>query len=331
MTFVEAAEEILRRYNRPMTAGDIVNEALRIGLLETRSVDKAATMRYSLGDIRRSDKQEASSIVKIDSIHWGLREWTTVKPHERWGEGFAVGSIYTRGEISDYFGTNDASINNGVFKPKGRNIVLLFVTAKKTKDRPQYKDQLSGEILEWDGQISGRTDYLIKEHKKLDVTLLVFYRKSRGEFPNSGFIFLGNAIFLRSTGSHPTHFWLRLEALQDMADDEPNLTYLEGAQRKKAMTAYERDPGARAAAISIHGTTCQVCGFNFESFYGSRGIGYAEVHHVIPLSVTGVERETDPEKDLIVLCSNCHRMIHRVRSDTITPDGLRSMIRGAYQ
>jgi len=53
---------------------------------------------------------------------------------------------------------------------------------------------------------------------------------------------------------------------------------------------------------------CAACGFDFERFYGDRGKGYIECHHVIPLHETGERRVSI--SDLALLCSNCHRMIH---------------------
>ncbi|WP_089158255.1 HNH endonuclease [Micromonospora sp. NBS 11-29] len=78
----------------------------------------------------------------------------------------------------------------------------------------------------------------------------------------------------------------------------------------------DRDKGIRDKAIkrhkSIHGfVACQACGFNFAATYGPRGEDYIECHHRVPLSESGetVTRVTD----FVLLCSNCHRMIHRVR------------------
>jgi 5-methylcytosine-specific restriction enzyme A len=60
------------------------------------------------------------------------------------------------------------------------------------------------------------------------------------------------------------------------------------------------------------GFTCQACGLNFEEVYGSIGKGYIEAHHLVPLSLLKGKRVAlDPEHDFAVLCSNCHRMIHR--------------------
>lgn len=67
---------------------------------------------------------------------------------------------------------------------------------------------------------------------------------------------------------------------------------------------------------------CEVCGINFGRVYGDRGTGYIEVHHTLPLHVSGAT-ETKLN-DLALLCSNCHRMIHR--SPWTTPDDLRAQI-----
>jgi len=55
---------------------------------------------------------------------------------------------------------------------------------------------------------------------------------------------------------------------------------------------------------------CEVCEFDFEQEYGSLGKGFCEVHHLKPLG-DGSRAKTTKMEDLIVLCSNCHRMIHR--------------------
>jgi 5-methylcytosine-specific restriction protein A len=72
--------------------------------------------------------------------------------------------------------------------------------------------------------------------------------------------------------------------------------------------------------------TCNVCGFNFEEAYGERGKDYIAVHHLTPVSTFGKTTKVDPKSDMIVLCSNCHRMIHRRKDDVLTPEELTSFL-----
>lgn len=55
---------------------------------------------------------------------------------------------------------------------------------------------------------------------------------------------------------------------------------------------------------------CEVCEFDFQKKYGELGLGYIECHHIIPLSQFQVSKKTKLE-DLALVCSNCHRMLHK--------------------
>lgn len=87
--------------------------------------------------------------------------------------------------------------------------------------------------------------------------------------------------------------------------------YWEGALRRIAVNAYERDPRARQACLQHHGSSCSVCGFDFESTYGEIGKGFIHVHHLRQLSEIGEAYEVDPKNDLIPVCPNCHAMLHK--------------------
>lgn len=93
--------------------------------------------------------------------------------------------------------------------------------------------------------------------------------------------------------------------------NDPSLT--EGRRIETYGTKYERNPRVRAAFLAqcANPYKCAVCGFDFEKAYGDLGKGFIEVHHIKPLSSVGTETAIDPKKDLVSLCSNCHRMIHR--------------------
>ena len=100
----------------------------------------------------------------------------------------------------------------------------------------------------------------------------------------------------------------------------------EGGKKVVISVKTERDSKFRKDAIKIHGLICKVCGFDFQKTYGNWGQDFIEVHHVIPLA-DGKKRETNPKTDLTVVCSNCHRMIHRKKNITLTIDELKSKLK----
>ena len=104
---------------------------------------------------------------------------------------------------------------------------------------------------------------------------------------------------------------------------------MEGAKLYGAYTRYERSKQLRDEAIRIHGTKCAVCGFDFEEQYGSMGRDFIEVHHKIPLYESG-ECTPDPAKDMITVCSNCHRMIHHKKNYTYTIKELKRVIKNKH-
>lgn len=143
-------------------------------------------------------------------------------------------------------------------------------------------------------------------------------------------------ILEKYVNTYENHFSSRsvIDAIKDfvIALDEENISVVEhssSTEGKKLYyytTKYERKASNRNAAIEIHGTKCFGCGFDFEEHYGQRGAGYIEIHHIKPLSEIDEEIEVNPETDLIPLCSNCHRMVHRVKTDVLTLEELRKII-----
>ena len=101
---------------------------------------------------------------------------------------------------------------------------------------------------------------------------------------------------------------------------------VEGKQKKIYTTKYERSYKNREKAIKIHGTRCMVCDFDFEEAYGELGKDFIEVHHTKPLYSLEEEMEINPEEDLVCLCSNCHRMIHRKRDKVLTVEELKGIM-----
>jgi 5-methylcytosine-specific restriction enzyme A len=223
-----------------------------------------------------------------------------------------------------------------VFRPSGHESIWLFVTEDKDPDRTQYHDELKGDTLYWDGQTSGRTDDWIISHAAEGLEILVFYRKSKRQFSNYGFVYEGPFNYVSHSGGNPAHFVLQRASLEadvpawasaDIEGYEDEETYWEGRSRARLTNYYERNPRLRATAVRIHGTACKACGFDFEATYGERGRHYIEVHHLRPVSDLGEATAVDPATDMTVVCANCHRMIHRRRGDVLSLAALRALLR----
>lgn len=116
------------------------------------------------------------------------------------------------------------------------------------------------------------------------------------------------------------------ESDPDVLDEEFEAE--EGAQAMARHLRRERNQTIRKrkiAAVQAAGLpiACEVCEFDFGDVYGKLGEGYIEVHHVLPLHASGPT--ITKLSDLALLCSNCHRMIHRSRP-WLTPAKLRERL-----
>jgi 5-methylcytosine-specific restriction endonuclease McrA len=115
---------------------------------------------------------------------------------------------------------------------------------------------------------------------------------------------------------------LEIDQITSGEPPKKSIPGVEGRRLIRKHAAYERKPKNRALAIDIHGTTCAVCQFNFDKFYGQEyAAGYIQIHHVKPLSE--YEEEVDPATDLVPLCANCHVMAHRRKNAETSVDELK--------
>lgn len=85
-----------------------------------------------------------------------------------------------------------------------------------------------------------------------------------------------------------------------------------------------RDRKLTQQAKAKYGTTCCVCGFDFESVYGKLGAGYIQVHHLRQVAA-GEKRNT--VDDVRVVCANCHVMLHHRRNDPVSTKALRRVVK----
>jgi hypothetical protein len=95
------------------------------------------------------------------------------------------------------------------------------------------------------------------------------------------------------------------------------LEFAEGERSRRESSFFRRNPRLREEAIKRFGVRCIACRFDFEEQYGSAGKGYIEIHHLNPLAerrdaAAGAPIMTTLE-DVVPVCANCHRVIHRRR------------------
>jgi predicted HNH restriction endonuclease len=110
-------------------------------------------------------------------------------------------------------------------------------------------------------------------------------------------------------------------AHQEKRNDSDEEEEVEGRTLLRLHMFRERNPRlVKRKKKSVLETTgsleCEVCGFDFRMVYGKLGEGFAECHHRTPLSELAGAILTRLV-DLAIVCSNCHRMLHRQRAQTV--------------
>lgn len=116
---------------------------------------------------------------------------------------------------------------------------------------------------------------------------------------------------------------------------DENVFILEGRRKSITSQVYERSKTLREKAIESYThdgkIVCEVCGFDFYKSYGEIGRGFIEIHHQKPIfqyEETDFSKVvTEALKQLIPLCSNCHRMIHRSKDAPLTIQELRAIVK----
>lgn len=119
------------------------------------------------------------------------------------------------------------------------------------------------------------------------------------------------------------------KSAQDNYSNGGDIEFPEGRKVERQHTVRERNSElvvkAKAQFKKKHGRLyCEVCKFDFEATYGGAGCDFIEVHHIIP--VCELEPGTKTKiSDLAMVCSNCHRMLHR-RRPWLSISALRKLI-----
>lgn len=205
-----------------------------------------------------------------------------------------------------------------------RGIIAHGTVTEDMFDAEHWNDDKPEKIIHY---ITGKCDTLLNYRTQaiLDVSVLDDRCSQQHWHPQQSGIRIKDEVL-------PALHELWTEVTRDYSENPEESVYeeeidsgrIEGTKKNVYTTIYERDPKIRRAFLKDKKLKCEVCGFDFEKVYGKLGAGYIEVHHKKPVSEG--ERMTDFDSDLVMLCSNCHRMIHRGRDHMITVEELKEII-----
>jgi len=221
---------------------------------------------------------------------------------------------------------------------------VIYYKGKKKKngferlsDNPHYFGIATIGLIERDSSANSKNSYYATIENYRPFSFAVDFKDKKGNYLEN--VLNINAHFRNGVRVISEEIYYKIlsqaEILNNISDSEkePLQTVnedfssygIEGKKKVQYSTIYERDPQLRSAAIKIHGTICKCCGFDFEKSYGELGKGFIHVHHLKPISKSG-ELIVNPETDMIVLCPNCHSMIHRKKNNTLSIEELKAIL-----
>lgn len=100
---------------------------------------------------------------------------------------------------------------------------------------------------------------------------------------------------------------------------------IEGLKSEHLTTATKRSRRLRNRAFEAANGICAVCERDFTKLLGGRGVRVLQVHHREQLSARDAPTVTRLA-DLVVVCANCHLLLHLDARKTLSVDKLRSLL-----
>lgn len=193
-----------------------------------------------------------------------------------------------------------------------------------------WKDEVVQSLQRLGGNAKNKEIYLdIEENASRDIssvkdlTAIIRDTLERNSSDSSKFKYDKNSekdLFYAVSGLGKGHWGLRKTS--DYEDSNINLTpsleeFEEGKQVLKVHLKRERNPKliqiAKKRFKEKHGKLyCEACNFNFKDKYNINDVEFIEAHHLKPVSELKEGEKTKIE-DIVMLCPNCHRMIHKYR------------------
>jgi len=292
-----------------------LRELLEIIAINYLPAKKEQFGQHPLADmIRKKPREIISTFLQFDGISIvgspGQGQWTNfpwiaiINKHQTTGPQDGIYVVYL---FSEDLKRLYLTLNQGVTKPierfgtkkaisilrnRAQGIRMRFEVEGFAEDNISIADHGNGKFYE-DGMI------FYKEYNPHNLPSEQILRKdliALTEFYNS---YLKEANILTSD----TEF---IREYKNNAE--------EGRRVLTTHYTYERDSKLvndfKEKCLSERGELrCEACGFSFKERYGSRGDGFIEVHHLQAVSEIGTRNTSF--NDLALVCSNCHRMIHR--------------------
>lgn len=249
-----------------------------------------------------------------------------------------IGSTYDRQYLASLWGYKSfQALGKGAVTPTGTPYIIFFITAKRRGVDDPYQNSLEDGVLRIEGERQHGSDSRIINALGRNDQIHLFYReRDHTPFVYHGQVFLVEHVlyterpsqFVFAVGKQLTAVVgaILTEDRTHGADSELFIPDEEGDKITRQHVTYERSRRNRARALDLHGFACVVCGFDFNSAYGEDWAdSFIEVHHVNSLAGTG-SVSTNPETDLVPVCSNCHSMLHRRRNHVLSVNDLRDRI-----
>lgn len=307
MTFEEAAEETIRRMGHPMHVNSIVKHALDFGLLNTKSGDIEATMRYSLDQIIREGRDKTSNLTKIGGATWTLREFQDGHLElDKRKTLFSKIPFDENGQVEYY-----QIVLLGLYKPQagiyapyseslGRRVTLSFlITGTK------YEDKSDENFIEYSYP---NTQRLGADNAEIDAT------KATMQLKLPIYVITGSKIsgkkrsvqsaLVRDFDDNSKKFLV--EIIKDIfsttkPDTISSFQPFEEDLKKEFRNnkVFRRDPDFRFGILKRYGTKCAVCSISIEDII--------EAAHIVEKKDKG----SDDIRNGIPLCANHHTLFDR--------------------
>ena len=150
------------------------------------------------------------------------------------------------------------------------------------------------------------------------------------------FVIRGNELKLRGNSNYVVDIrkYVNIYSEKDIARFDQSYSASEGDRKLMSHYKIERSQSLVRAfkqykAKLDEKLKCEICGFSFSESYGVLGQGFIEAHHIEPISQRTQQRQTTFD-DLILVCSNCHSMLHRklYGKEYLTVSDLKELVNG---